>query len=117
MARDCRGRIAGHSESDEAILSSWTAQMQCQLIHAIASLVSVSAFVAQNSGSIPSSICDYRLLSMAAKPKPEPSMAKVRDQFKRSGLTLHDLGVKMGYAPDSARKSVWQFIGRTAIRA
>jgi len=40
-------------------------------------------------------------------------MVKVRTQFERSKLTLHDLGMKMGYPPESARKSAWQFIDRT----
>jgi transcriptional regulator with XRE-family HTH domain len=40
-------------------------------------------------------------------------MTKVRAIFKESGLSLHDLGVKMEYPPESARKSAWQFIQKT----
>lgn len=35
------------------------------------------------------------------------------DKFERSGLSLHDLGIKMGYPVESARKSAWQFIAKT----
>lgn len=37
-------------------------------------------------------------------------MTKVRDWFKESGLSLHDLGLKMGYDPETARQSAWQFM-------
>lgn len=36
-------------------------------------------------------------------------MRKVRAIADKAGLSLHELGVKMGYPADSARKSVWQF--------
>ena len=52
-------------------------------------------------------------MDVATKPTADPSMAKVRAHFKRSELTLHDLGVKMGYAAESARKSAWQFLEKT----
>ena len=38
------------------------------------------------------------------------TMGLVRDHFKRSELTLHDLGLKMGFAPEIARQSAWQFM-------
>lgn len=44
----------------------------------------------------------------------DTSMANVRARFEKSGLSLHDLGVKMGYPPESARKSAWQFIAKTS---
>ncbi len=44
----------------------------------------------------------------------DPVMPLVRAQFEASGLSLHDLGLKMGYPPDTARKSAWQFIRQTA---
>ena len=47
---------------------------------------------------------------MKANGANDSSMARIQDMFKRSGLTLHELGVKMGYAEDTARKSVWQFL-------
>lgn len=40
-------------------------------------------------------------------------MVKVRASFEESGLSLHDLGMRMGYPEDSARKSAWQFIQKT----
>jgi transcriptional regulator with XRE-family HTH domain len=45
-----------------------------------------------------------------AKSKDDPAMRKVRTLFKESGLTLHDLGMKMGYDPESARQSAHQFM-------
>jgi hypothetical protein len=38
------------------------------------------------------------------------AMKKVRVLFKKSGLSLHDLGLKMGYAPESARQCAFQFM-------
>lgn len=40
----------------------------------------------------------------------DPSMAKVRERFEKSCLTYHELGLKMGYPPRTARQSVWQFL-------
>jgi hypothetical protein len=40
-------------------------------------------------------------------------MTKVRAIFEKSGLSLHELGIKMDYPPESARKSAWQFIQKT----
>ena len=45
--------------------------------------------------------------------KHDAAMVNIRVRFKESGLSLHDLGVKMGYPPESARKSAWQFIEKT----
>jgi transcriptional regulator with XRE-family HTH domain len=33
--------------------------------------------------------------------------------FKASGKTLEQLGQEMGYAPEAARKSAWQFLKKT----
>ena len=33
--------------------------------------------------------------------------------FKKSGLSLDELGQKMGYEGDIARKSAWQFLNKT----
>lgn len=41
-------------------------------------------------------------------------MAAVREQFEQSGLSLDELGLKMGYPKDSARKSAWQFLNKTS---
>jgi hypothetical protein len=46
----------------------------------------------------------------------DPVMATVRKRFERSKLSLDELGLKMGYPKDSARKSAWQFIHRTNDR-
>jgi transcriptional regulator with XRE-family HTH domain len=43
----------------------------------------------------------------------DPAMTQVRAKFEKSKLTLDELGEKMGYPKDSARKSAWQFIHKT----
>ena len=40
-------------------------------------------------------------------------METVRRLFQLSGKTLDELGAGMGYPPESARKSAWQFIRQT----
>lgn len=40
-------------------------------------------------------------------------MASVRERFEKSKLSLDELGLKMGYPKESARKSAWQFIHKT----
>ena len=40
----------------------------------------------------------------------DPVMAKVRALFEESGLSLHELGIKMGCPPETARQAVWQFL-------
>jgi transcriptional regulator with XRE-family HTH domain len=45
--------------------------------------------------------------------KADPVMAAVRSRFEKSKLTLDELGLKMGYPKESARKSAWQFIHKT----
>jgi transcriptional regulator with XRE-family HTH domain len=40
-------------------------------------------------------------------------MARVRLLFSRSELSLEDLGQRMGYSPNLARKSAWQFLNKT----
>ena len=40
----------------------------------------------------------------------DPSMGKVRALYEKSGLTMNDLGVKMGYDVETARQSVFQFL-------
>lgn len=41
-------------------------------------------------------------------------MDQVRIVFDRSGLSLDELGQRMGYAPATAKKSAWQFLNKTA---
>jgi hypothetical protein len=48
-----------------------------------------------------------------AKQVDDSAMGRVRAEFQKSALSLHDLGVRMGYPEDSARKSAWQFIQKT----
>ena len=40
----------------------------------------------------------------------DDTMDRVRARFEKSGLSLHQLGLKMGYPAASARKSAWQFM-------
>jgi hypothetical protein len=47
---------------------------------------------------------------MAKRPGDDPAMARVRTLFEKSGLSLHDLGLKMGYAEGIARQSAFQFM-------
>jgi transcriptional regulator with XRE-family HTH domain len=41
-------------------------------------------------------------------------MLRVSELFTESGLTLDELGQRMGYVSPSARHSAWQFLNRTA---
>jgi len=41
-------------------------------------------------------------------------MERVRVLFEKSGLSLEELGKRMGYSGDTARKSAWQFLNKTA---
>jgi transcriptional regulator with XRE-family HTH domain len=50
---------------------------------------------------------------MATKSDRESVMSRIAAAFEASGLSRQELGERMGYAPDTARKSVWQFF-RTA---
>jgi transcriptional regulator with XRE-family HTH domain len=47
---------------------------------------------------------------MAKEGKSEPSMDRVRALFKESGLSLVELGRRMGYAEETARQAAWQFM-------
>jgi transcriptional regulator with XRE-family HTH domain len=40
-------------------------------------------------------------------------MDRVRRIFDKSGLSLEELGKRMGYHGDAARKSAWQFLNKT----
>lgn len=48
-----------------------------------------------------------------AKQAEDPVMLRVRTLYEKSTLTLDELGIRMGYAGDTARSSAWQFIRRT----
>jgi transcriptional regulator with XRE-family HTH domain len=47
---------------------------------------------------------------MPKKGGEDPAMDKVRSIFKESGLSLVELGKRMGYADDTARQAAWQFM-------
>jgi len=40
----------------------------------------------------------------------DPAMEKVKSLFEKSGKTLEQLGVDMGYPQETARQSAWQFM-------
>lgn len=40
-------------------------------------------------------------------------MTRVRSLYERSGLSLDELGQRMGYQGEAARKSAWQFLNKT----
>jgi transcriptional regulator with XRE-family HTH domain len=45
------------------------------------------------------------------KSKPEdPVMQAIRERFDKTGWTQQELGERMGYAPETARQAVWQFL-------
>jgi transcriptional regulator with XRE-family HTH domain len=43
----------------------------------------------------------------------DPVMARVRELFEESKMTLDEMARKMGYTGQTARTSVWQFLTRT----
>lgn len=47
------------------------------------------------------------------KQRVDPLMMRIRAMFEKSGMTLDELGQKMGYSGDMARKSAWQFLNKT----
>jgi len=47
------------------------------------------------------------------EPKRKNTMERANLLFKRSGLSLDELGQRMGYSGDLARKSAWQFLTKT----
>lgn len=47
---------------------------------------------------------------MAKKRKSLAIMDRIRARHEASGMTLHELGLRMGYPQESARKSAWQFM-------
>jgi len=49
---------------------------------------------------------------MAKKPTVDPVIQKTRKLFRKSGLTLEELGQRMGYRPGVGRRAAWQFLNR-----
>jgi transcriptional regulator with XRE-family HTH domain len=45
---------------------------------------------------------------------PDSTMIRAREAFKASGMTLDELGLRMGHAAEVARQSAWQFLSKTA---
>ena len=45
--------------------------------------------------------------------KPQAIMDRARVIFANSGVSLNELGQRMGYEGDTARKSAWQFLNKT----
>ena len=44
---------------------------------------------------------------------PTNAMSRARSLFQKSGMSLEELGQKMGYEGDTARKAAWQFLNKT----
>ena len=52
---------------------------------------------------------------MDSNPRPADAWAvRSRDAFHDSRLTLHEVGVGMGYPADAAHRAAWHFLYRTA---
>jgi transcriptional regulator with XRE-family HTH domain len=47
---------------------------------------------------------------MATNDDEDPVMAKVRAALERSGMSLAELGRRMGYPAETGRQAVWQFL-------
>jgi len=41
------------------------------------------------------------------------AMIRARATFRRSSMTLDELGQRMGYQGETARKGAWQFLNQT----
>src|SRR5206468_120144 len=60
----------------------------------------------------PGSLFTHRL--MGVKPvRADALLKKARKLLERSGMTLDELGVKMGYGTGTARRAVWQLFNKT----
>jgi transcriptional regulator with XRE-family HTH domain len=42
----------------------------------------------------------------------DPAILIARELFEKSGKTLEEIGIAMGFAPSVARKSVWQLLNK-----
>lgn len=45
--------------------------------------------------------------------RPEAIMRKARQLFEKSGKTLEEVGLAMGYESGVARRAAWQFLNRS----
>jgi transcriptional regulator with XRE-family HTH domain len=48
-------------------------------------------------------------LDMSEKPE-DPSVKKAKALFEKSNMTMNELGLKMGFPPETARQAVFQFL-------
>ncbi len=46
--------------------------------------------------------------------KSSNAMDRAKLLFDKSGLSLDELGQRMGYSGDTARKAAWQFLNKTS---
>lgn len=46
------------------------------------------------------------------KPLPERVIAKAKALFDKSGMTLEEVGAKMGFEPGTARRAAWQLFNK-----
>ena len=53
------------------------------------------------------------LIHLRGQPAMDKAMRRAQELFDRSGKTLDELGVAMGYEGEVARKSAWQFLRKT----
>ena len=44
---------------------------------------------------------------------PDPVIVRARALFARSNLSLEEVGRRMGYGEDTARKATWQLLNKT----
>jgi transcriptional regulator with XRE-family HTH domain len=49
-----------------------------------------------------------------AKENPDRVMKKARRAFESSGMSLEQLGQRMGYEEGIARRAAWQFLNKTS---
>ena len=47
---------------------------------------------------------------MGKERRTDPVMEAVRERYENSGLSMQEIGERMGYAPTSARQAVSQFL-------
>lgn len=67
----------------------------------------------QEKGSGPAGACLLRYRLAGMQEKTTKAMQRVQLLFERSGLSLEELGQRMGYRAGAARKAAWQFLRRT----
>lgn len=66
--------------------------------------------MAGSAGRLDLRVNDVYTSGMKEKSAKDPAMAKVKALYEGSGLTMAELGERMGYPPETARQSVFQFL-------